>query len=106
MVSKRAINAEIVYLMERGISCVRLSDYHFRVGTFFDFWPSTGKWKTLPLYGSKSGRGKESLESAVADALGKDSPRLDGDESSVTIPPLARPQNVVITKKRSRKNRR
>lgn len=100
---RKSIEAGITYLTDRGIECVELSEYHFRVAGAFDFWPSTGRWKMVR--GGHAGHGKDKLADAVLALHGKEAPRLN-EAPPVTLPTLARPAQVIITKKRSRKNRR
>lgn len=95
--ARREINAQIVYLMERGIQCVRLSDYHFRVAGLFDFWPSTGKWKAL--HSTRSGFGKETLAETARAVFGKQALRLE-ESPPVTLPTPSPPRDVEIMKKR------
>jgi hypothetical protein len=71
------IKNEIAWLTERGITCTRLSDYHYRIVSMYDFWPSTGKWKAV--HGTAAGRGKESLLAAIKKVYGKSPPRLEDE---------------------------
>jgi hypothetical protein len=69
------IQDEIRWLVERGVSCVKFSEHHYRAVGSFDFWPSSGKWKEM--HGRRAGRGKETLLKVIRSIHGKSAPRLD-----------------------------
>lgn len=57
------IDAAISTLVRRGFRVVRFSEHHYRVEGQFDYWPSTGKWRSMD--GRKQGRNLEPLIRAL-----------------------------------------
>lgn len=49
----RQVDACVTKLVERGYEVIRFSEHHYRVDGRFDYWPSTGRWRSMD--GTQSG---------------------------------------------------
>lgn len=60
------VDAAVTTLVQRGFRVVRFSEHHYRVEHRFDYWPSTGLWRSMD--GKQEGHNLDPL----IRALGRD----------------------------------
>ncbi len=50
-------------LDDEGFQVLQLSEYHYRVNSYWDFWPTSKKWYNISTF--RKGTGTESLIKAI-----------------------------------------